>query len=85
MADGGEIFLHDIGGTSRDTKMMITYDLEREGAIPEAVAAAIREYELLELFLDGLGQTSEPDLNLDLFLHQQFPDLFPDPLVRFVA
>lgn len=80
MSELSAIFAHDIGGTSRDTKMMITYDLDREGATPEEIAAEIREYELLESFIVRLGDTCEPDLNTDLFLHQQFPDLFPDPL-----
>lgn len=80
MSELSAIFAHDIGGTSRDTKVMITYDLEREGATPEEIAQAIRDYEHLEAFILSLEDTCEPDLNLDLFLHQQFPDLFPDPL-----
>ena len=30
-------------------------------------------------YLETLEKTSEPDINLALYLHQNFPDSFPNP------
>jgi len=61
---------HDIGGDLKGYYRQIENDFGTEAA-----EQYLKDVE----YLESLAQTPGGELNIDLFFHQIFPELFPDP------